>query len=169
MTAPLRRPASSRVPTWTARLVGEILVEALRWQRRHGGLAGPRGYARVGGLAFVPTVADHAREGWGLPEVAGEVEDEPRLHPLDAVSAERQRLFRRALEWQVEHLKDTTADAVILGAWLCAKVDGEPFPSVLRRHGVSFARGHAYRVRDRALGRIASALEWSREPLPGAD
>ena len=40
------------------------------------------------------------------------------------------------------------------------------FRNLLPR-GVKLARAHAYRIRDRALGRIASALEAAGEPLPG--
>lgn len=155
------------VETWTPDLVRDVLLDALRWQRRHGGKVGPGGFARVHGLAFVPTDADRAREGWGLAEVAGDADDVPTVHPLDAVSGERQALFRRALEWQLDHLQDHTADAAALAGWLAAKVDRQPLEAELARRGVKLARAHAYRIRDRALGRIASALEAAGEPLPG--
>lgn len=162
------RPPSGPPVTWTPDLVRDTLLDALRWIRRHGGPAGGRGFVTAR-LDFRPTEKDHAREGWGLPEVAGEADDAPKVHPLDMVSPARQRLFRRALEWQVNHLKDHTADAAVLSAWLASRVGGRKFEAELEARGIRLARNTAYRVRDRALGRIASALEWQGLPLPGED
>lgn len=164
---PQRPPAGPPV-TWTADLVRDVLLEALRWNRRHGGPAGGRGFVTAR-LDFRPTDQDRAREGWGISEVAGDVEEAPQVHPLDMVSPERQRLFRRALEWQLDHLRGHTADAAVLAAWLASRVGGQKFEAELEGRGIKLARNTAYRVRDRALGRIASALKWTGVPLPGED
>lgn len=163
---PQQPPAGPPV-TWTPDLVRDVLLDALRWIRRHGGPAGGRGFVGAK-LDFRPTDKDHEREGWGLPEVAGDVE-EAKVHPMDMVSPERQRLFRRALFWQLDHLRDHTADAAVLAAWLASRVGGARFEAEMETRGIKLARNTAYRMRDRALGRIASALEWRGEPLPGDD
>lgn len=164
-----QRPPSGTPVTWTPDLVRDVLLDALRWVRRHGGPAGGRGFVTAKGLIFIPSDKDRAKEGWGLPEVSGDVEEAPEVHPMDLVSPERQRLFRRALFWQVDHLREHTADAAVLAAWLAARVNGVKVEAELEARGIRLARNTAYRVRDRALGRIASALEWTGVPLPGDD
>ena len=137
-----QRPPSGPPVTWTPDLVRDVLLDALRWVRRHGGPAGGRGFVAAK-LDFRPTEKDHAREGWGLPEVAGDVEEAPEVHPMDMVSPERQRLFRRALFWQVDHLREHTADAAVLAAWLASRVGGQKFEAELEARGIKLARNTA--------------------------
>ena len=145
---------------WTPKLVRERLVEALRWARYTGRAVGPAP-VRTMMPAYKATLEDHLDEGWGLPEVAdddSEIE-EARILRL-SISAELAQAYIEALGWVATYVApDQPTAARVLNAWLRCQVlnNGEAFLRQCGRMGVS--RGHAYRLRDRALRMIAQGLD----------
>lgn len=147
---------------WTPNLVGETLLDCMRWAKATAGRVGPRGFAKVAGLAWTPTLDDHLREGWGLPP---EPDPEDQRRPTPIYTQGEIRIFSAALHWQSRYLADAHAGSSrMLGLWLRSRVHGENLTEELRKLGV--AKGHAYRLRDRALSKIAIGLTADRVPVP---
>lgn len=156
------RPAPLPPHVWTTSLVRDVLLDTMSWANVTAGQVGPRGFARVAGLQWSPTLEDHLKEGWGLPDKAEvEVEERPRQFFTQVQIA----LFSRALHWQGKYLyPDHIGSSRMLALWLRCKARRASFDKGIERLGVS--RGHAYRLRDRALSRIAVGLTADRVPVP---
>lgn len=144
---------------WTPKRVRETLVEAVTWAKQY---AGPVGPASVRGSmpTFKATLEDHLEEGWGIPEVAGDEEDDERPMRVP-VEPERADFLMAALSWQAIYLvnKGNVGLARILGLWLhyaTARGGASGFDAALKRRNIT--KGHAYRLRDRALSQIAQGL-----------
>src|SRR5690554_3228276 len=87
---------------WTAKLVSEVMIDALRWAALTAGPVGPSGFVTFRATRqFRATLEDHLDEGWGLPEPA---EDEPEKKIRPAYSPEKIAVFRQALQWQTKYL-----------------------------------------------------------------
>lgn len=161
----LDRPAPLPPHVWTTRLVREVMLDTVGWANVTAGQVGPRGFARVAKLQWSPTLEDHLREGWGLPEKAEETEVENRPRPT--FSQAQISLFSRAMHWQGRYLyPDHVGSSRMLALWLRSKARRASFEKGIERMGVS--RGHAYRLRDRALGLIALGLTADRVPTPAS-
>lgn len=157
------RPAPLPPHTWTSRLVRDVLLETMTWAYFTAGQVGPRGFARVAKLQWSPTLEDHLREGWGLPDKADdeEIKERPRRFFSQAQIA----LFSKALHWQGRYLyPDNIGSSRMLALWLRTKARRGAFDRAIEGKGVS--RGHAYRLRDRAVSLIAQGLTADRVPVP---
>jgi len=151
------------IQTWTPKIVGAFLVDAIRWARYN---AGPTGPAPVRALmpTYVPSREDRDLEGWGAVEVADDQTEAPpvrrRLRPRE-VSA-----LIEALYWPAKYAVPTLPTASrILNLWLVCKVYRGNFDKAIERRG-DMSRASAYRYRDRALSAIAQGLERDGVPLP---
>jgi len=153
---------------WIPRLVGEVLVDALRWAKKTAGPVGPAGFKTNRKLQrFIPTLEDHLEEGWGLPEVAGD--EEEWLAPVElAIDPKRADLFMHALTWVGVYLINDghPATGKILSLSLAHSVsrNSRAFDAALKQEGVS--RRHSYRMRDKGLSIIAQALNRDQVPVP---
>lgn len=158
--APLAEPPA---PEWTPKIVGEQLVEAIRWAASLGPV-GPKGFNHVR-LAFEATLEEHLAEGWGLPEAAeddGRGEDRPLRLMLPPAVVSR---HRAALEWPAVYLcPDNVTSARMLGLWAACKAGKRSFDGAVKARG-GIARAHAYRYRDRGLSLIAQGLVRDRVPV----
>ena len=135
---------------WTPQLVGDELLEAVRWANRASGPVGP---ARV--RSSMPELAmisqDRDFEGW--PPISM-LEPQPmkRMVPPSRVSQ-----FERVLWWQADFLKEEPGAARVLKHWVRAKLTkGFTFGEAIKRRG--WSRPTAYRARDKALAVIAMGL-----------
>ena len=139
---------------WTPKLVGERLIEAVRWARYH---AGPTGPASVRALmpTYLPTLEDRELEGWGDPESAEIEEDRPRRRPL---SPAKISAMLEALYWPAKYaVEGFPGSARVLNLWLRCKVYRGNFDKTVQHRG-ELSRASAYRMRDRALAAIAIGL-----------
>lgn len=134
----------------------------MRWSRQcagrpHRGRWGPWGFNYVR-LPFAATLDDHLREGWGLPEVAGQdepTEDRPLRILLPPAVVSR---HRSALEWPARYLcPDHATSARVVGLWAACKAGKRSFDGALKARG-GIARAHAYRYRDKGLSIISQSL-----------
>lgn len=154
-------PSPNELPdVWTPRLVRERLVEALRWARHTGRPVGPPP-VRSTMPAYKATLEDHLDEGWGLPEVADDESEieEARILRL-SISAERAQAYIEALGWVATYVAPThPTSARVLNTWLRCRVYNNT--DAFLRHCVQMgvSRGHAYRLRNRALRMIAQGLD----------
>ncbi|WEX77976.1 hypothetical protein PYH37_002820 [Sinorhizobium numidicum] len=135
---------------WTPKLVGDELLEAVRWANRS---AGPIGPARVRSampdLAMILTDRDF--EGW--PPIP-DLEAWPMRR---AIPPARVSQLERALWWQARYLADQSGPARVLKHWVRARLTkGMTFGQAIERRG--WSRPTAYRARDRALAIIAMGL-----------
>ena len=138
------------IDVWTPKLVGEELLEAIRWANR---AAGPVGPARVrSGMPDLAMIAsDRDFEGW--PPIA-DLETRPVRR---AIPPARVSQFERVLWWQATYLKDQPGAARVLKHWVRAKLTkGMTFGEACDRRG--WSRPTAYRRRDEALREIAVGL-----------
>lgn len=150
--------------TWTPKIVGDRLIEAVRWVHYCGGRVGPAGMCASGAFAFHPTLEDHLEEGWGLPEVAGDVEEDERSI-YRSPTAEQITAYEAALQWPAEYLiPDHSGSARVLNLWVRCKVHNKSFASAITRRG-TMSRGAAYRLRDRGLSLISQGLDRNEVPL----
>lgn len=146
------------IDTWTPKLVGERLVEAIRWARYNAGPTGPAP-VRAAMLAFLPTQGEHDIEGWG--HVERQVDDDPpsarrQLRPAE-ISA-----LTAALYWPARYSVIEFPSATrVLNLWLRCKVYRGNFDKVIETRR-EFSRATAYRYRDKALAAIAVGLERDR-------
>ena len=161
------KPAPVHMPPpqadWTPKLVGEQLVEAMRWVRRFGGTTGPRAYGTIN-LNFKASLHDHLAEGWGIPELAeydeSEAEKDDRLIlPPSAAMVSR---HLAALQWQADYLcPDHIGSARLTGFWAVSKARSIPFERILQGR---VSRAHAVRLKDRGLSLISQGL--ARDGVP---
>lgn len=155
-------PDVPAAPAWTPDLVGEQLVEALRWAKHNAGRVGPGGFMGSRSL-FNVTLEDHLEEGWGLPEIAGDDEpDECRRYAMP--SPEQITRYEMALQWPADHLlPDHKGSARMLGLWAACEISKRSFSRACRARGVD--RRAALQLRDRGLSLISQALHRSGLPV----
>ena len=151
-----------RPPTWTPEIVGEQLVEALRWAKHNAGRVGPAGFVGSRSL-FSVTLEDHLEEGWGLPEIAGDDEpDERRRHAMP--SPEQITRHELALQWPADHLfPDHKGSARMLGLWAACEISKRSFNGACKARGVD--RRAALQLRDPGLSLISQALDRAGVPV----
>lgn len=152
-------------PGWTPSLVGEVLVDTLRWAAASAGRVGPSGFVTAQSLQqYRATEADFAKEGWGLPEVPGD--DEPWLEPVRLhYTLDQIRLFQRAIHWQYCYLyPDYQEVGRVLGVWLRTRARKGAFDRQVAALG--YSKRHCYRMRDRGLSLIARGLHRDGVPMP---
>ncbi len=134
----------------------------MRWVHRYGGEVGPRGFSRLGGMAFRATLDDHLEEGWGLPEVMGNdgLQERVLVLPPSPVLVTR---HLDALEWTGRYLcPDHIGSARTVGLWAARKARRTSFEKAVEGR---MARSAAYRLRDRGLSLISVGLDRDRVPL----
>lgn len=150
----------SHIATWTPELTGTVLIEALRWVQRHGGLVSPRGF-KVTAMPFSATLDDHLAEGWGFPEIAGDDREPPPPLRVLISPAEVSR-HMAALEWPALYLcPDHIGSARMVGLWAASKARRVSFSGAVKAMG-TLSRLHAYRLRDRGLSIISQGLDRDR-------
>lgn len=150
---------------WTPKLVGEVMLEALRWAAISAGPVGPRGFVNSRATRqFRATLEDHLEEGWGIPETAGD--DEPWLDPVTLpYTLDQIRLFQHAIHWQYRYLyPDYQEVGRVLGVWLRTKARKGAFDRQVAALG--YSKRHCYRMRDKGLGLIARGLHRDSVPVP---
>lgn len=136
---------------WTPKIVGNQMIEALKWVRRTGPV-GPAGI-RSGQPAYVAT-ADEYFEDFGLRESADE--EEARSYPQPSPAQISRHLA--ALEWPLTYLlPHHEGSARTVGLWAACKANKRPFDAAVRERGIS--RSFAYALRDRGLSIISQGLE----------
>lgn len=139
--------------TWTPKLVGERLVEAIKWARYNAGATGPAG-VRAAAMGYLPMPEDFEVEGWGEKEVADPEEERPRrrFSPAQITG------ILDALEWVGRYtVEQNPTSTRILNMWLRCKVYRGNFDKAVEHRG-EMSRASAYRYRDRALSAIAQGL-----------
>lgn len=139
---------------WTPKLVGDQLIEALKWAQRAAGAVGPAG-SRSGfpQLAFLSL--DREAEGW--PAIQ-EMEAEPMRRSLSPAKVSQ---MERVLEWPMLYLKGfkqkNPGAFRVFAVWVRCKLSrGKPFGAACDERG--WSRATAYRLRDRVLSEIAQGL-----------
>lgn len=165
--------------TWTPKLVGERMVEAVRWAAFTGGKVGPGGIK--GSMpSFNPTLDDHLDEGWGLPETAGDEEPGNGKRLVVQATAAQITAYEAALNWPAVYLYPAhEGSARLLCLWVRCKVHRRPFEGAIkarysrmvqrdgdkaqREWGMS--RATAFRLRDRGLSIISVGLDRDGVPL----
>lgn len=161
---PMAQPVPEAAPQddgWTPQLVGEQLLEAMRWVRRTAP-AGPRGMV----TAALPTVSltldDFLAEGWGLPEVADD--DEPERELVLPPSAKQVSRHMAALQWPADYLcPQHVGSARMVGLWAACRAYRRPFSKAIEGRGIS--RPAAYQLRDKGLSLISQGLTRDRVPV----
>jgi hypothetical protein len=135
---------------WTPKLVGEELLEAVKWANRVGGPIGPaRLKSSMPELAMISLDRDF--EGW--PPISS-LEPQPMRR---IVLPSRVSQFERILWWQADFLKAEPGAARVLKHWMRAKLTvGMTFGEAIKRRG--WSRPTAYRARDKALATIGMGL-----------
>lgn len=140
---------------WSPKLVGERLIEAIRWARFNAGRTGPAG-VKAASILYVPSDDDFEVEGWGQREKAEEEEKAPaRRYSPAKVSA-----LVATLDWPGKYLvpADAVTSAEMLNLWLRCKVYRGNFDKAVENRRKPISRASAYRYRDRALSLIAQGL-----------
>ena len=151
------------VDTWTPKLVGERLIEAIRWARYN---AGPTGPAPVRALmpTYIASPKEREEAGWDGQENVDDPTEVPNyrrpLKPRE-VSALIEALYWPA-KYSVVELPTATR---VLNLWLRCKIYRGNFDKVIE-HRREFSRATAYRYRDKALAAIAVGLERDGVPTP---
>jgi hypothetical protein len=135
------------IDVWTPKLVGEELLEAVRWANRSAGFVGPA--APRSGMPNLAMISDDIDfDGWPP------IEARPMRR---ALSPARVSQLERVLWWQATYLKDAPGAARVLKHWVRAKLTkGMTFNEACDRRG--WSRPTAYRRRDEALVAIAGGL-----------
>ena len=146
---------------YTPEHVKERLLEAVRWLRHNGSSAGPH-QMRSPIPAYRSTLEDHLLEGWGIPDKADGVEAADQASKIVRMRHSPARVdeMLRVLDWcRLFLARDHAGDAVILNLWLRCKVYRINFEEAIKERGFPLTRRHAYRMRDRALSKIAQGLQ----------
>lgn len=144
---------------WSPKLVGERLIEAVRWARYSAGPVGPSGI-RSGMPNFSLSLEERLEEGWGLPDCPDDEEVEARKKKLRIATTPAQvTAYLAALEWPALYLvPDRAGDARVLNLWVRCRVYSLSFSEAVDRRQY-LSRAMAYRMRDRALSVISVALD----------
>jgi len=139
---------------WTPKLVGERLIEAVRWARYAAGATGPAGIGGAMMPLYLPTIEERIENDWLDPPADEEPPPVRRQYSPAQVSA-----MEAALYWPSRYaVPGLPTSARILNLWLRCKVyRGSKFGDVIERRG-EMSRASAYRMRDRALSAIAQGL-----------
>ena len=165
MTRSLFEDPAHPVDQWSPKLVGERLVEAVRWARYSGGRVGPAGIGS--GLPMMILTEEERIAEFGLPDGPDEEEEEKAARHRLRIQATPAQVsaYERALEWPTIYLvPDHQDSARVLGIWVRCKVYNMPFAEAVdRRKWLS--RAMAYRYRDRALSIISVGLDKAGVPL----
>lgn len=153
------------VETWTPKLVGERLIEAVRWARYAAGPVGPSG-VRGSMPEYAPTWEDRLAEGWGLPDGPDADEEANAQRQLRIMATPAQiDAHLAALEWPARYVvPDAPGDARVLNLWVRCKVFKRPFNEAVDKRRF-LTRAAAYRMRDRALTTISVKLDRDGVPL----
>lgn len=139
---------------WTPKLVKARLVAATLWVKHYGGPVGPSG-VKSSMPTYKASLDDHLEERWGFPETADEDPRDDRGRPMPP-TAEEVELHLDALTWVASYVHPTHPESArILALWVRCKVYRRDFDRAIRDRQ---SRGHAYRLRDRALMLISVAL-----------
>lgn len=140
---------------WTPQLVGEAMVEAMKWVRRTAP-AGPRGMVTASLPVSVLSLDDFLEQGWGLPENADDDEPDERNLILPPTAKQVSR-HMAALQWPADYLVPThIGSARMVGLWALCKASRRSFAGAVKARGVH--RTAAYALRDRGLSLIAQGL-----------
>lgn len=150
---------------WTPKLVGDRLIDAVRWARYCAGSVGPAGI-RSNMPAVALSLEDYLAEGWGLPDGPDEEEKALRERSMRIAPTPKQiTAHLAALEWPARYLvPDRAGDARVLNLWVRCKVYSRPFNEAIDRRQY-LSRAMAYRMRDRALSVISVGLDRDGVPL----
>lgn len=139
---------------WTPKLVGEELVEALKFLDRTMGRVGPN-RVRSGMPGVVLSTNERSAEGWPSYAEIGEF-DPPPPRPR-AYSPQRVSQLERVLEWIMRYIDPTNVGMIrVLKTWLRCRTSKKAFGEVCKAKG--WSRATAYRARDKALATIAMGL-----------
>lgn len=161
----MMRGKTDATDQWSPKLVGERLIEAVRWARYSGGPVGPAGI-KSGMPNVALTLEEYLAEGWGLPD--GPDEDEAKLRERKlriAATPQKVSAHLAALEWPARYLvPERAGDARVLNLWVRCKVYGRPFNDAIDKRKY-LSRAMAYRMRDRALSVISVGLDRDGVPL----
>jgi len=148
---------------WSPRLVGEALIEALKWARWAAGRTGPAGYFGLRLPEAALSADDRLALGWdAAPGSADDPADlpPPRIRPTAAQVSRHMA----ALEWPAVYLcPNHYGSARMCGLWAASKAYRRSFDGALKARGVH--RSLAYRLRDRGLSLIAQGLDRDRVPF----
>jgi hypothetical protein len=151
---------------WTPGIVKVRLIAALQWAHYSAGRVGPAPMGS-GMPVFRATFDDHMAEGWGIPEIADPDDVVEKVVRIAATPAEVEAHLE-ALGWVADYLLPAHPNlASILSLWLRCKVQRHSFDKAIDRRR-NLARGHAYRLRDRALSLISQALANAGSPIDGS-
>lgn len=149
-----KAPAPKPEDGWTPKLVGEALVDALRWVRYAAGRTGPAGMVSAAMPEAILSAEDRLALGWDAA-IEADAEDRPPL--LLRPSAQQVSRHLEALEWPAVYLlPDHKGSARMLGLWAAYKAYRRPFDAAVKERGVH--RSMAYQLRDRGLSLIAMGL-----------
>lgn len=141
---------------WTPKLVGEHLIEALRWARYAAGRTGPVGYVAQRLPEAVLSIEDRLALGWDAA-VKADPEDQRFLRVQ--LSASQVSRHEAVLAWPATYLVPSghTGSARMVGLWAASRAYKRSFDQALKARGVG--RSLAYRMRDRGLSLIAQGLD----------
>lgn len=143
---------------WTPKIVGDLLIAAIKWAQQTGGRVTPRMYGQ--GLPDPALTSDErALEEW--PQIYEIEEFDPPKHSRRSLSPAKVSQMERVLEWPMTYL--TTLEATEPGAfrvfkvWVtCKLIKGVSFDKACDQKG--WSRATAYRKKDKALSMIAQGL-----------
>ena len=140
---------------WSPKLVGEALIEALRWARYAAGKTGPAGYTGMRLPEALLSPEDRLALGW---DAAIEADPEDARSMRVQLSSAQVSRHEAALEWAANYLcPDHHGSARMVGLWAASKAYRRSFDGALKARGVG--RSLAYRMRDRGLSLIAQGLD----------
>ncbi len=134
---------------WTPKLVGDELLDAVRWINRSSGPVGPARMRTA--WPEVARMADPDFDGW--PPLA-----EGDARPLRIqLPPRRISQMERVLSWQGRYLLDQPGAGRVLKVWIRSRLTRKmSFDRACQR--VGWSRATAYRARDKALATIAIGL-----------
>ncbi len=144
---------------WTPKIVGDCLIDAIRWAQRSGGSIGPAGF-RNGMPDPALSSDERALEEWPSMFELGEFE--PPKPARRSLSPAKVSQMERVLVWPMKYLQNfgPETDPVswqVFHAWIYSKLTkGVNFDETCKQRG--WSRATAYRLRDRTLSIIAQGL-----------
>jgi len=145
---------------WTPKIVGDYLIDAIKWAQRSGGSVGPAGF-RNGMPDPALSSEERALEEWpSMFEI--EEFDPPKAPTRRSLSPAKVSQMERILVWPMKYLsgfnaKDDPVSWEVFHAWIRSKITkGVSFEEICKEK--EWSRATAYRLRDRTLGMIATGL-----------
>jgi hypothetical protein len=144
---------------WTPKIVGDCLIDAIKWAQHAAGRTGPAG-VRSGMPSLALSSDERAFEEW--PSLA-EIEEfeEPKV-TRRSLSPAKVSQMERILAWPSQYLVDFNKDDnpvswAVFRAWVrCKLTKGVSFEECCKVNG--WSRASAYRLRDHVLSKIAIGL-----------